>query len=232
MPITPQSAFPAGSVDSKRYENRGNSALLTLLPPSVKRVLDIGCGAGDNARLLSATGGSVDGITISDAEAATARHVCNNVFVHDLECGLPTNLGGPYDAVICSHVLEHLRWPDRLLREVHELLLPSKGVLLVALPNVLFYKNRWRLMTGHFDYEESGLMDASHFRWFTYASSRRLLEGAGFEVLCHSGDGSMPLPLVRKVLPSSLVRAVDATATAVLPGLFSYQLLLCARPSF
>lgn len=226
-----KTAFPAGSVDSKRYQNRGNPKLLSLLPPTAMRVLDVGCGAGDNARLLADGGRSVDGITLSETEAATARRVCNSVIVHDLEFGLPTHLGAPYDAVICSHVLEHLRWPDRLLKEVRELLLPRKGVLLVALPNALFYKNRWRLLTGHFDYEESGLMDASHFRWFTYASSRRLLESAGFYVLSHSGDGSLPLPLVRKVLPTRFVEAVDATATAVLPGLFSYQLLLCAKPS-
>ena len=216
----PQSAFPAGSVDHKRYENRGNPALLALLPNTANRVLDIGCGAGDNARLLKAMGLSVDGITLSEAEATTARQVCGSVFVHDLESGLPPHLNTTYDAVVCSHVLEHLRWPDRLLKEVREILRPNQGALLVALPNVLFYKNRWRLLAGHFDYEESGLMDASHFRWFTYASSRRLLEIAGFEVLSHSGEGSFPLPFARKVLPQRLVAAVDNTAMSLLPGLF------------
>lgn len=231
MSTPSQTAFPAGSVDHKRYENRGNPLLLTLLPNTATRVLDIGCGAGDNARLLTAMGLSVDGVTLSEAEATTARQVCGSVFVHDLETGLPPDLNKTYDAVICSHVLEHLRWPDRLLKEVREVLQPSQGVLLVALPNVLFYKNRWRFLTGHFDYEESGLMDASHFRWFTYASSRRLVESAGFEVLSQSGEGSFPLPLVRKLLPRRVVTAVDKTATFGLPGLFAYQLLLCAGPS-
>lgn len=230
MSARPLIAFPAGSVDSKRYENRGNPALLALLPTHAPRVLDIGCGAGDNARLLAATGCFVDGITLSEAEATTAREVCSNVFVHDLELGLP-HLNNTYDAVVCSHVLEHLRWPDRLLKEVRELLLPAKGVLLVALPNVLFYKNRWRLLTGHFDYEESGLMDASHFRWFTYASSRQLLESSGFEVLHHSSEGSFPLPIVRRLVGRQAAAAVDAKAARLLPGLFGYQLLILARPN-
>lgn len=225
-----QTAFPAGSVDHKRYENRGNPALLALLPDAATRVLDIGCGAGDNARLLAATGRSVDGITLSEAEATTASQVCSNVLVHDLEFGLPHQVGGIYDGVVCSHVLEHLRWPDRLLKEVRELLLPSQGVLLVALPNVLFYKNRWRLLTGHFDYEESGLMDASHFRWFTYASSRRLLESSGYEVLHHTAQGSFPLPLVRRLVGRQVAAAVDGRASRLFPGLFGYQLLILARP--
>lgn len=230
MAAATQAAFPAGSVDHKRYENCGNPALLALLPNMTTRVLDIGCGAGDNARLVAATGRTVDGVTLSEAEAMTARRVCSEVFVHDLEAGLPPQVGKFYDAVICSHVLEHLRWPDRLLNEVRELLRPRKGVLLVALPNVLYYKNRWRLLTGHFDYVESGLMDATHFRWFTYASSRRLIESAGFEVLHHSCEGSFPLPFVRRLVSRQTASAVDARATRLFPGLFGYQLLLLARP--
>ncbi len=225
-----KAAFPAGSVDHKCYENQGNPGLLALLPDMVIRVLDVGCGAGDNARLLAATGRSVDGITLSESEAITARQVCGSVLVHDLEAGLPPQVTNTYDAIVCSHVLEHLRWPDRLLKEVRELL-PSKGVLLVALPNVLFYKNRWRLLTGHFDYEESGLMDASHFRWFTYATSRRLLESSGFEVLHHSCEGSFPLPFVRRWIGRQIAAAVDARAVKLFPGLFGYQMLLLARPS-
>ena len=143
---------------------------------------------------------------------------------------MPPDLKKTYDAVICSPVLEPLRWPDRLLKEVREVLQPRQGVLLVALPNVLFYKNRWRFLTGHFDYEESGLMDASHFRWFTYASSRRLVESAGFEVLSQSGEGSFPLPFVRRLVGRKGAAAVDAMATRLFPGLFGYQLLLLARP--
>lgn len=230
MSVRKQTPFPAGSVDHKRYDNHGNPSLLALLPDTATRVLDIGCGAGDNARLLAATGRSVDGITFSNAEATTARLTCSNVFVHDLESGLPPCLDNTYDAVVCSHVLEHLRWPDRLLKEVREILLPSQGVLLVAVPNVLFYKNRWRLLTGHFDYEEYGLMDASHFRWFTFASSRLLVESAGFEVLHHSCEGSFPLPFVRRFVGRQAATAVDSRATALFPGLFGYQLLLLAKP--
>jgi SAM-dependent methyltransferase len=226
-----QAAFPAGSVDRKRYANRGNPPLLAMVPHDARCILDIGCGAGDNARLLVASGRSVDGITLSEGEAATAREVCGSVFVHDLETGLPANLTSTYDAVICSHVLEHLRWPDRFLREVCERLRPQRGVLLVALPNVLFYKNRWRILTGHFDYEESGLMDASHFRWFTYESSRRLLVEAGFEVQSHSSEGSFPLPLVRRVIHAHVASGLDKLAAAALPGLFGYQFLLRAVPA-
>jgi 2-polyprenyl-3-methyl-5-hydroxy-6-metoxy-1,4-benzoquinol methylase len=71
----------------------------------------------------------------------------------------------------CCHVLEHLRWPERLLIALKPLLTPRSGQLLVALPNVLFYKNRVRLLCGQFEYADSGIMDASHFRWLTHLSA-------------------------------------------------------------
>lgn len=223
--------FPAGSVAGKRYENQGNTSLLRLMPEYARRILDVGCGVGDNARLLAASGYSVDGIKLSEAEAESARRVCNTVFVHDLETGLPPSLAPPYDAILCSHVLEHLRWPDRLLRQICTLLKPQAGVLLVALPNILFYKNRFRLACGYFEYEESGLMDATHFRWFTHATSRRMVEEAGFNVLRHEGEGSFPIPLLRRLVSTRLSKSIDTAAVRVLPGLFAYQILILAQPN-
>jgi SAM-dependent methyltransferase len=231
MTSSPRSlAFPAGSVDQKLYHNKGNPQLLRMLPDTSRRILDVGCGAGDNARLMAASGRLIDGITLSREEADAAAAVCEKVFVHDLETGLPSDLPTSYEAVVCSHVLEHLRWPDRVLHTIRSLLQPHDGYLLVALPNVLFYKNRIQLASGYFDYEESGIMDASHFRWFTYASSRRLIEEAGFDVLRHEGDGSFPLPLVRRLIGRTIAGAVDRAAVRSIPGLFAHQILLLATP--
>jgi SAM-dependent methyltransferase len=222
--------FPAGDVASKSYDNSGNQPLLELVPSSANRILDIGCGRGSNARVLSRRGAVVDGITLSEDEAVAAREFCRSVIVHDLEMGLPDSLQPPYDVLLCSHVLEHLRWPNRLLEDLRRISVPGHSLLLVALPNLLFYKNRAAIAAGYFEYADSGIMDASHFRWFTFATSRRLLESAGFSVEICRGEGSFPLPILRRVLPKPVTQAIDATAVHAIPGLFSHQFLLAARP--
>ena len=60
----------APQVPDRVYSNRGNAPLLDLLGKGCKRVLDIGCGAGDNAKLLKATHPEIDisGITHSAAK--------------------------------------------------------------------------------------------------------------------------------------------------------------------
>ena len=92
------------------YRNQGNKYLVDFIPPG-KKVLDCGCGAGDNARLLAEQGCSVVGITISPEEGVLAKRYCTSVIVADLEVGLPQAVSEPFDIVIASHVLEHLRRP-------------------------------------------------------------------------------------------------------------------------
>ena len=66
----------------KFYQNTGNT-LLSALIPSNKRVLDCGCGAGDNARVLSTQECQVTGITISPSEMEIASAYCDKVFLAD-----------------------------------------------------------------------------------------------------------------------------------------------------
>jgi 2-polyprenyl-3-methyl-5-hydroxy-6-metoxy-1,4-benzoquinol methylase len=200
------------------------------VPEAARLVLDLGCGAGCNAQVLASRGVQVDGVTLSESERARAAQWCHRCWVHDLESGLPSGLEETYDAVVCSHVLEHLRWPDRALAALRPLLIPGRGCLLVALPNLLFYKTRARLLIGRFEYQDSGIMDASHFRWYTFATARRLVEQAGFTVCAHEVQGSAPIPLIRRYLPAWLTAAADRLAERTLPGFFGGQIIIAATP--
>ena len=71
--MPPQKTLEEGTVPpvpGRVYSNRGNAPLLDLLGKGCNRVLDIGCGAGDNAKLLKAMHPEIDisGITHSAAE--------------------------------------------------------------------------------------------------------------------------------------------------------------------
>ena len=211
----------------RTYENAGNLALLDLIRTKPSgRALDCGCGAGDNARILSTRGWEVDGITISPDEQSKASQVCKRVLIADLESGIPKELSGGYELVVFSHVLEHLRNPSRVLRDVPRMLVPG-GIVAVALPNVLSWRNRLQFMFGRFEYEEGGIMDSTHLRFYTFASGRRLLESNGLIVSTATVEGIFPLARKLK-LPSRVVGLLDRFASARLPGLLGWQLLYIA----
>jgi SAM-dependent methyltransferase len=212
------------TVAERTYRNAGNLPLLDLLPATAGRALDCGCGAGDNARILRSRGWRVTGITLSEDERSLAAEHCERVFVADLEEPLPDAIAGGYDAVVLSHVLEHLVAPERLLRGIKQRLAPG-GVVVVALPNVLFYPIRLRASFGRFEYTPDGIMDTTHVRHYTFESGRALLRENGFDVVTAVADGAFPLWKLRRQLPAPVVERIDRAACRWRPGLFGRQSL-------
>jgi SAM-dependent methyltransferase len=189
--------------------------------------LDLGCGAGDNARILAQCGWTVHGVTLSETEQASALHVCSRVWVHDLDTGLPPEMEDLYDLVLLSHVLEHLRTPEALLSQISKALLPG-GQIAVALPNALNWHQRLLFLLGRFNYTDEGIMDSTHLRFFTYTTGRAMLEECGFRVVSAKAAGSvLPWGTIRRIIPS-FTSAVDRFFCFIRPGLFGRQLLYLA----
>ncbi len=209
------------------YQNSGNPALLEFVPPN-SRVLDCGCGAGDNARLLKQRGCRTVGITISPEEQRAASGFCDQVLLADMEAGIPPEIQGAFDVILLCHVLEHLVHPEKVLRDAHRLLSPH-GRLAVALPNVLFYPNRAKLFAGLFEYTQAGIMDETHVRFYTHATGERLLVKSGYKVLVARADGAFPLWKLRCLLKGPWVQKINACACRCWPGLFGAQNLYLAR---
>ena len=216
----------------KTYSNAGNDKVVALVEQfggGKGHCLDLGCGAGGNAALLVRRGWVVDGITISDTEAGMARSFCRKVEVHDLEGGLPSSVGQePYDAILASHILEHVFYPEKLLCDCWRVLKPSGGMV-ISLPNLLYWKNRVKMALGSFEYQDVGIMDYTHCRWYTFRTAQALLEKHGFKILEAIADGDL---LAGRSLPGFLRRRfhrVDDVIRRVAPGLVGFQMHFVAQ---
>jgi 2-polyprenyl-3-methyl-5-hydroxy-6-metoxy-1,4-benzoquinol methylase len=217
--------------DQHIYRNSGNLPLLNLASLNRNGVaLDLGCGAaGDNAHILAENGWKVFGITLSRGEQECAAQVCIHVWVHDLEDGLPKDLTGPFDLIVLSHVVEHLRNARSLLLQVHKVLAPT-GELLVAVPNVLNWHQRVLFLFGHFEYKDEGIMDSTHLAFYTFESARRLIESCSFKVIKAGAAGSiLPWGILRRTFPRT-TSAIDRFFCALRPSLLGRQLLYLAVP--
>lgn len=229
MPDASEIAVRMMPTDESRITYDGlNISILRQFPIGVRRVLDLGCGTGAlGAALKQRAALEVVGVTFSQDEAKEARKRLNKVVVADLEeFGDGLELGR-FDAVVCSHVLEHLRQPQQLLRQLHNCLSP-RGILFIALPNVLYWKQRLPFLFGRFRYTAGGLMDSTHYRFYDWQSATQLVESAGYEIIKRTADGSFPQPYLRKVIPS-LSEWIDAAACHFFPGLFGHQFVILAR---
>ncbi len=219
------------NIIQKSYRNEGNDDVLKFITMPC-RVLDVGCGGGDNARALKERGCIVDGITISEIERHEASSFLRNCYLYNLENGLPDELkNNQYDFIICSHVIEHICYPEKLLKDILQCL-QSGGKLIVALPNLFHYKSRWQLLKGDFTYQSAGIWDNTHFKWYTYKTGIELLENNGFKVIVKTVTGQLPAAsFFAKIFSEKFSATLFNQLKLVSPGLFGYQLLYVVEPS-
>jgi SAM-dependent methyltransferase len=203
-----------------------NEKVLELVPVSSTQVLDLGCGCGSMGRAIRDRGAArVIGVSFNEREIEVARARLDAVVFADLNTLDPLSLGGPFDCVICSHVLEHLYDPIRLLTALHPVLTRNASIV-VALPNVLAWRQRVQFLLGRFRYTDGGLMDRSHYRFFDWFTAHELFVQSGYRVVVARADGGFPLSRFLPGIGPSISRA----AVRTFPGFFGWQFVFKATP--
>ena len=166
------------------YFSDAKPALLRLIDPRGLRVLDLGCGGGDNGALMKRAGArEVVGVELDPGAAAKAGTRLDAVINRDLAHLDPAELGDePFDAILASDVLEHLAEPEIVLGRAVSRLRPG-GAVVVSLPNVAHVWVFANLLLQRWPRKDSGIFDRTHVRFFGKRDMVRLLEDAGLRVL-------------------------------------------------
>ena len=161
----------------------GRNRILIDLACQGKDILELGCADGFISRHLSERGCRVTGLEIDPEAAERARQWCERVVLYDLNRPDWTDRVGPgFDTVLCGDVLEHLVEPEVALQQIHKILAPGARVL-ICLPNIAHFRVRLKLLAGKFEYEPTGVLDVTHLRFYTYQTARKLIEGAGYQIV-------------------------------------------------
>lgn len=201
---------------------RGDRRSLLERVPEGASVLDVGCWAGAVGRfLIEHRATTVDGIEPEEAMAALASRFYRNVFVGTIEDYLASQRQF-YDRLLLLDVLEHLAEPSDSLMRCTDLL-NADGRALVSVPNVAHWSVRKDLLLGRWRYQEYGILDRTHLRFFTLDSAAELLVAAGWEITWRSVSPGQP-PLFS--LPERWLGALKRW-----PSLFAVQALFEARPA-
>lgn len=221
---------------ASRYEKDPNlddrntsHAVITELVGHDKRILDVGCAAGNLAEVLSERGCRVTGIELDPEAARRAEGNCERVIVGDVEhLDLGAELDeGSFDVVLFGDVLEHLKDPLITLKRL-KTFLRAEGCVVTSIPNVAHGSVRLALMQGRFRYRSLGLLDATHLRFFTRESVEQLFKDAGFLITelrrTTRGIFDTEIEVDRELVPDEVRRLVEGD-----PEASTYQFVLTAH---
>jgi 2-polyprenyl-3-methyl-5-hydroxy-6-metoxy-1,4-benzoquinol methylase len=219
----------AGRIDLNNSNHPHTMAILEVRPGS--RILDIGCAAGDVARILSQRGCSVWGVENDRVAAELARAYCKEVVLGDIAAlDLEEAFAGTaFDAVLFLDVLEHLLDPAAALRKAARVL-AADGKVLASIPNVAHGTVRLQLLSGRFRYTDVGLLDRTHVKFFDSAGVKELFKSTGYLIEeCRRVTRSLEETEIRVDLdafPSELLEMISRD-----PEALTYQFFVIARPT-
>ena len=129
-----------------------------------------------------------------------------------------------FDVLILGDILEHILTPLDILRTMHKFRTEKSNVFL-SIPNSGHWYFRLKILFGKFDYEENGLFDKTHIRFFTLKTIRELILKSNFEVI-DLDYSSIPWENITKlkILRKSLGR-IERLLIKVRPEIFAYQVI-------
>lgn len=127
-----------------------------------------------------------------------------------------TEFRNSFDLILLPDVLEHLEEPLKALAKVKSYL-KSDGTLIVSMPNIRHYSAFVKIfLKGRFDYEESGIFDYTHKRFYCRRNIEDLLKNAGFRIVKFEGS-------IKNFQGRSVTKILNILTFGLLEEFFSTQ---------
>ncbi|MDL2317399.1 class I SAM-dependent methyltransferase, partial [Desulfovibrio sp. OttesenSCG-928-A18] len=184
------------------------------------RLLDVGCAYGDIGAFFQKERDSVLWGMERDPAAlahASRRMLYRELVRADLDDFRLSDLHrfyGFFDHIYLGDVLEHLRDPQSALGKLSVFLAPEASCI-ASLPNVAHAYVIGALLEQRFPYDDSGLLDRTHLRFFTWQGQAELFAEAGLEAQRATAVFMGPNAFARwplaRTLPWSLYRYWDGS---------------------
>ncbi|NUM53202.1 MAG: glycosyltransferase [Candidatus Hydrogenedentes bacterium] len=178
-----------GGISGESRYNKGGyyrsprPELQAHVPLRAQRVLDCGCGGGEFGLALKHRGAKeVCGIEIVERAYTFAKQNLDHAILGSIEqLELPWD-DEYFDCVVFGDVLEHLIEPVNALKKVARVL-SRDGVIVMSIPNIRFWQQVLMHANGRWQYEDAGIMDRTHLRFFCAPDMHQMVVDAGLDVL-------------------------------------------------
>lgn len=189
------------AINSKKFEDKWgfNSSYSTFIRQEIIdliddndkniNVLEVGCACG--ATLLAIKNkypnSNIYGIELNESAAKIAGTFAD-VRAENIENINLSYEEGYFDYIIFADVLEHLYNPEKVLENMKKYL-KDDGFILASIPNVMHYSVIKALINGNWTYEDAGILDKTHIRFFTLNEIGKMFNKLNFKDISVSATG-------------------------------------------
>lgn len=184
-PSEPSPVTAAPEMKQTPINQVANVDVLNLMRPDFNMVVEVGSSSGVLARAYRNINPACKyvGIEIDPDYAEASKAHCTEVLTGNVE-HLPESVFerlGEAQCWVFADALEHLYDPWALLRRIRR---HAKGPLEIisCIPNAQHWGLQAAMNGGKFFYQDSGLLDRTHIRWFTRITIFDLYQSTGFQV--------------------------------------------------
>jgi Methyltransferase domain len=212
-----------------------NPDLLALMPKQSMRIVEVGSSSGALAREFKAVnpGCRYTGVEIDPENGRLSERYCDFVLHANIEDVDETAFNElfPSDCWVFGDALEHLKDPWLLLRKIRGQI-SIDGSVVACIPNAQHWSLQARLNCGMFKYEDSGLLDRTHLRWFTRFTIIELFQSSGFKIV-DGGSRIHDEPGRDKVLGAirTMAQATGADPEQAVRDAIPFQWVIRATPA-
>jgi 2-polyprenyl-3-methyl-5-hydroxy-6-metoxy-1,4-benzoquinol methylase len=121
-----------------------------------------------------------------------------------------------FDLILLPDVLEHLVEPKKVLDKLKKHL-TQEGKIILSMPNIRHYSALNKIfIKGDFKYEESGLFDYTHMRFYCRKNIQELLEASGYTILKEESS-------IKNYKGKSITKIINSLTFGLLEEFFSVQ---------
>lgn len=148
-------------------------------------ITEVGCMRGTLARKFKELNKSCHwiGIDIDPENVIESEKVCDIAILADIEAYDQSNLKimRQSDIWVFGDVLEHLKNPWKTLEKI-KINLTDNGRVVACIPNSQNWNFQARINSGMMHYQDNGLFDKTHLRFFSRLTMIELFQSVGYEI--------------------------------------------------
>lgn len=203
-----------------------------LVNPASRTILDVGCASGTlGAQVKEALGAEVWGVEIVEDIARQAEERLDRVLTGSIEDVLPLLPDQYFDTVIFADVLEHLADPYSVVKRIKSKL-SRNGEIVASIPNVRHWSVVKDLLEGRWDYQDAGILDRTHLRFFTRKSVIELFLDAGYSITEMQATALEGVYISKEILKALAPANLDISTLEEESGHYQYLVRTQVAPTW